>query len=107
MAECVDAPARVQARLGRVLRDREATLADTGETVVLDVRPMASADPGIETSVQDGRIREDLFRRVSVIRIDVPPLRSRREDIPALANFFVREVCAAHQVPPKPIDSFA
>jgi two-component system nitrogen regulation response regulator NtrX len=102
-----DAPARVQARLGRVLRDREATLADTGETVGLDIRPMASVDPGIETSVHDGRVREDLFRRVSVICIDVPPLRSRREDIPALANFFVREVCAAHGVPPKTLSRAA
>jgi DNA-binding NtrC family response regulator len=102
-----DAPARVQARLGRLLRDREATLAAGGETVSLDVRPMASADPGIEISVQEGRIREDLFRRLSVLRIDVPPLRSRREDIPALANFFVREVSAAHQVPPKTLSRAA
>jgi two-component system nitrogen regulation response regulator NtrX len=101
-----DAPARVQARLARILRDREATLP-TGETVSLDVRPMASADPGIEISVQEGRIRDDLFRRLSVIRIDVPSLRSRREDIPALANFFVREVCAAHQVPPKTLSRAA
>jgi two-component system nitrogen regulation response regulator NtrX len=102
-----DAPARVQARLARLLRDREATLASSGEAVNLDVRPMASADPGIETSVQEGRIRDDLFRRLSVLRIDVPPLRSRREDIPALANFFVREVCAAHRVPPKTLSRAA
>ena len=102
-----DAPARVQARLGRLLRDREATLAASGEAVNLDVRPMASADPGIEASVQDGRIRDDLFRRLSLLQIDVPPLRSRREDIPALANFFVREVCAAHQVPPKTLSRAA
>jgi len=68
---------------------------------------MVSADPGIESSVQEGRIRHDLFRRLSVLRIDVPPLRSRREDIPALANFFVREVCAAHQVPPKTLSRAA
>src|SRR4029079_5032877 len=97
----------VQARLGRILRDREATLAAGGETVSRDVRPMASADPGIEISVQEGRIREDLFRRLSVLRIDVPPLRSRREDIPALANFFVREVSAAHQGPPKTLSRAA
>jgi two-component system nitrogen regulation response regulator NtrX len=102
-----DAPARVQARLARILRDREATLAETGETIGVDVRPMASADPGIETSVQEGRIRDDLFRRLSAIRIDVPSLRGRREDIPALANFFVREVCAAHRIPPKTLSRAA
>jgi two-component system nitrogen regulation response regulator NtrX len=96
-----EAPARVQSRLARVLRDREATLAGTGETIGLDVRPMASVSPDIEATMQEGRVRDDLFRRVSVIRIDVPALRNRREDIPALANFFVREVCAARGVPPK------
>jgi DNA-binding NtrC family response regulator len=73
----------------------------TGETVGLDIRPMATVDPGIETSVHHGRVREDLFGRLSVIRSDLPPVRSRREDLPALANFFVREVCAARAVPPK------
>lgn len=91
----VDAPTRVQARLARVLRDREGVLAETGETVALDMRPMASVDPGIDRSVQEGRIREDLYRRLSIIRIDMPPLRNRREDIPALANYFVRELCSA------------
>ena len=43
-----EAPARVQARLGRILRDREATLAETGDSIALDVRPMAGADAGIE-----------------------------------------------------------
>jgi DNA-binding NtrC family response regulator len=90
----IDTPARVQGRLARVLRDREAVLTETGETVPLDVRPMASMDPGIDRSVQEGRVRDDLFRRLSVIRIEMPPLRSRREDIPALANYFVREICA-------------
>src|SRR5207249_2247873 len=90
-----DASTRVQARLARVLRDREAVLAETGETITIDVRPMAGVDPVIDAIVQEGRVREDLYRRLSVIRIDVPPLRSRREDIPALANYFVREVCAS------------
>src|SRR5207244_4685867 len=57
--------------------------------------------PGFDAAVQEGRVREDLFRRLSVVRIDVPPLRTRREDIPALANYFVREICAVHRVPPK------
>ena len=62
---------------------------------------MAGVDPGFEQAVQDGRLREDLYRRLSVIRIDMPPLRQRREDIPALANYFLREVCAGMRVPPK------
>jgi two-component system, NtrC family, nitrogen regulation response regulator NtrX len=96
-----DAPTRVQARLARVLRDREARLVETGEAIGLDVRPMAGVEPGFEASVQDGRIREDLFRRVSTIALDMPPLRNRREDIPALVNCFVRQICASLGVPPK------
>ena len=103
----VEAPSRVQARLARVLRDREAALADSGETVALDVRPMASVDPGVDRSVQEGRIRDDLYRRLSVIRIDMPSLRSRREDIPALANYFVREICASKDVAAKTLSRAA
>jgi two-component system nitrogen regulation response regulator NtrX len=96
-----DAPTRVQARLARVLRDREARLVETGEAIGLDVRPMAGVEPGFEASVQDGRVREDLFRRVSTIAFDMPPLRNRREDIPPLVNFFVRQICTSLGVPPK------
>ena len=97
----VEAPMRVQARLARVLRDREAVCAATGETLSIDVRPMAGVDPGFDRAVEEGRVRDDLFRRLSVMRIDMPPLRSRREDIPALANYFLRMICASRRVPPK------
>jgi len=96
-----DASTRVQARLSRLLRDREVVLAETGVTIGFDVRPMAAVDPGIDTAVHEGRVRDELFRRLSVIRIDMPPLRNRREDIPALANYFLREICRARRVPPK------
>jgi two-component system nitrogen regulation response regulator NtrX len=96
-----EAPTRVQARLARLLRDREASLAETGESMGFDIRPMAGVDGSIDSAVQEGRVREDLFRRLSVLRIDMPPLRNRREDIPALANYFLREICAALRVPPK------
>lgn len=96
-----DAPTRVQLRLARVLRDREALLAETDQTINFDIRLMAGVAPDFESAVKDGRVRDDLFRRLSVIRIDMPPLRSRREDIPALANCFLRQICASLGVPPK------
>jgi len=96
-----EAPTRVQARLARLLRDREAILAETNHTIDFDVRPMAAVDPGFDDAVQEGRVRDDLYRRLSVIRIDMPPLRQRREDIPALANYFLREICASLHIPPK------
>lgn len=85
----------MQARLARVLRDREALLVENGEPIDFDIRPMAGVDFGFDSAVQEGRVRDDLFRRLSVIRVDMPPLRGRREDIPALANYFLREICAA------------
>ena len=94
-------PTRLQSRLARLLRDREAVIATSGEFVHLDVRPMTSVDPAFDSDVKDGRIREDLFRRLSVIRIEMPPLRHRREDIPALANYFLRDICAREGQPPK------
>ncbi len=96
-----DASTRVQARLSRLLRDREAVVAETGTTIGFDVRPIAAVDPGIDTAVQEGRVRQELFRRLSVIRIEMPPLRNRREDIPALANCFLRDICRSRRVPPK------
>jgi two-component system nitrogen regulation response regulator NtrX len=96
-----EASTRVQARLARLLRDREVVLAETGSSIDFDIRPMAGVDSAIDSAVQEGRVREDLFRRLSVIRIDMPPLRNRREDIPALANYFLRDVCATLRVPPK------
>lgn len=103
----VDASARVQSRLSRILRDREAIIADSGETASLDVRPIAGVDPSIEDSVREGRLREDLFRRFSGVQIDVPPLRNRRDDIPALAEFFVTEICAQLQMVAKPLSNSA
>jgi DNA-binding NtrC family response regulator len=102
-----EAPTRLQRRLARLLRDREAIVAETGETASFDVRPMAGVDPGFDTAVQDGRVREDLFRRLSIIRIEMPALRHRREDIPALANHFLREICARLHLPPKTLSRSA
>jgi two-component system, NtrC family, nitrogen regulation response regulator NtrX len=102
-----EAPARAQARLARVLRDREAILSETADVVDLDVRPMAGVNLHFEQAIEEGRVRDDLVRRLSVVRIEMPPLRNRREDIPALANYFLREICAAQHVPPKTLSRAA
>ena len=88
-----DLPARLQARLARVLRDREGTLGDRQEVVALDVRAMASVTPGVDDAVADGRLRSDLFERLSQTRLEAPPLRRRREDIPVLAAHLLRREC--------------
>jgi two-component system nitrogen regulation response regulator NtrX len=96
-----DAPARVQRRLARVLRDREAILHDTGEPIAIDVRCMVAADVSADAALADDSMHQDLHRRVAATRIDVPSLRDRRDDIPALANLFQRAICADLGVPPK------
>jgi two-component system, NtrC family, nitrogen regulation response regulator NtrX len=107
MQNVADAPTRVQARLARVLRDREVLLVETGEPIAFGIRAMAGVDPAFDRAVQEGRVRDDLFRRLAVTRIDMPPLRERREDIPALTNFFLRDLCAQLRVPPKTVSRAA
>lgn len=96
-----DAPTRVQRRLARLLRDREAMLADTGELIAIDVRCMVAGDATLDAVPAEGNVHEDLHRRLAATRIDVPALRDRRDDIPALANLFQRTICADLGVPPK------
>ena len=101
LENALELPARAQARLVRVLRDREVSVGGTTETQMLDFRPIASVDGSVESALEEGRIRPDLFERLSLVRIDVPALRQRREDIPVLATLFLKELCKANAVPLK------
>lgn len=94
-------PVRVQAKLHRVLRDREVVMSSERHRVELDVRPIAAVEPGFEAAVEEGRIRHDLYDRLSLIRIELPPLRQRREDVPFLANHFLKEICRSSGTPIK------
>jgi two-component system nitrogen regulation response regulator NtrX len=93
--------ARAQARLVRVLRDREVFVEEVRDRVALSVRVIASADPTMTAALEEGRVRPDLYERLSLIRIDVPALRQRREDIPVLATHFLKELCQANGTPLK------
>jgi two-component system nitrogen regulation response regulator NtrX len=94
-------PIRVQARLHRVLRDREAVISGDRKRIELDIRPIAAVEPGFEAAVEEGRLRRDLYDRLSLIRIELPPLRQRREDVPFLANHFLKEICREGGTPIK------
>jgi DNA-binding NtrC family response regulator len=107
LANVHHASARVQARIARVLRDGEAVLAETRETLDIDLRVMATADAALEQHVADGHVREDLYDRLVAIRIDVPPLRRRREDVPLLAVHFLRRASAAAGAPAKSVSRSA
>jgi DNA-binding NtrC family response regulator len=92
-------PASVQAKLARVVRDREASI--DGQPVTMTFRLIASATPGIDGDAYARRFRVDLYRRLSSCRIDLPPLRNRPEDVPALATRLLEDVCDAQHVPPR------
>jgi DNA-binding NtrC family response regulator len=102
-----DAPARLQARLSRVLRDGEALVAETAQRVEITTRPIAAADDGFDAAVHDGLVRRDLAKRLSAGAIHVPPLRDRRDDVAPLANAFLREICRSRGVPPRTLSRSA
>lgn len=90
----IEAPARVQSRLARVLRDREAVVVNGKRSVIeLDIQPIATLDTGVDAAVAEGRLRADLYKQIAQVRIDMPPLRRRREDIPLLAVHLLKQTC--------------
>lgn len=90
-------PAAVQARLARIARDGEVRIE--GEPLATDVRFVASALPTIDSDVREHRFRVDLYRRLAASRIDLPSLRERADDIPALATRLLEEASVASGVP--------
>jgi sigma54-dependent transcription regulator len=97
----VDAPARVQARLAGCCANREALSGEQQEVIALDFRPMASIGPDADAAIADGRLRRDLVERLGQVRIAVPPLRRRRQDLPLLAAHALRRACEEQNCGPK------
>lgn len=87
--EIGDMPAELQTRLLRVLAEGEFFRVGGHLPISVDVRIIAATHQNLEQRVREGRFREDLFHRLNVIRIHVPPLRERKEDIPTLARHFL------------------
>jgi two-component system, NtrC family, response regulator AtoC len=87
-------PKALQSKLLTVLQEREVVPAGGGEPVPINVRVIAATSKPLEQMVRDGALRDDLYYRLDVIPIEVPPLRERPEDIPILADYVRREVNA-------------
>lgn len=99
--EIGDMPAETQTRLLRVLADGEFYRVGGHTPVKVDVRIIAATHQNLETLVADNRFREDLFHRLNVIRIHIPKLANRREDIPKLSRFFLHKAANELNVDPK------
>jgi two-component system, NtrC family, response regulator HydG len=93
--EIGDISLKTQTDLLRVLQEREVTRVGGNQLVKVDFRCVAATNKRLEALVDDGRFRPDLYYRLNVFRIELPPLRDRREDIPLLADHFVKKFSLA------------
>ena len=92
--EVGDMSPSTQAKILRVLQEHEFERLGGNRTMKVDVRIIAATNRNLSTMAQEGRFREDLFYRLNVVSVDMPPLRERKDDIGALAEFFLHRFCA-------------
>jgi DNA-binding NtrC family response regulator len=93
--EIGDFPAASQAKLLRVLENRTAARIGSNQDKPVNVRVVAATSRSLEQMVAEGRFREDLYYRLKVVVLRLPPLRTRRDDIPRLVDYFLKELCRA------------
>lgn len=105
--EIGDMPLDLQAKLLRVIQERELQRLGSSETLKLDVRIVAASNSDLAERVRDGRFREDLFYRLNVVPLHMPPLRERASDVPLLAHHFIEKICRNEAIPPKRITEAA
>jgi len=94
--EVSDMPLPLQAKLLRVLQEREFSRVGSAEVLPAECRVIAATNKHLSTQVSEQRFREDLYFRLNVVAIDIPPLRKRRQDIPLLVDFFVERMNKLH-----------
>jgi DNA-binding NtrC family response regulator len=107
MDEIGDMSANIQVHLLRVLEEKEFTRVGGNEIIKVDVRLISATNKDMKQEVSCGNFREDLYYRLNVVNIELPPLRNRREDIPLLAEHFLRKFSVENQKDIDHIDSEA
>ncbi len=107
MDEVGDMSLAAQAKVLRALQENKISRVGSDKDIDVDVRVIAATNKNLRKEIADGNFREDLYHRLSVIVIRVPPLRERASDVPELTQHFVDEISAAYNVPPKKIETDA
>ncbi len=105
--EVGDMSPKTQAKVLRVLQEQEVERLGSARTIKVDVRVIAATNKDLEEAIQRGEFREDLYFRLNVIPIVVPPLRARPEDIPQLVQHFAKRTSDEHNLKPKRFDARA
>jgi two-component system nitrogen regulation response regulator NtrX len=105
--EIGDMSLKTQAKILRILEEQRFERVGGNRAIQVDVRVVAATNKNLEEEIRRGNFREDLYHRINVIPLHVPPLRERRGDIPLLADYFLEELARENQAPPKTLTSRA
>jgi DNA-binding NtrC family response regulator len=105
--EIGDMSLEAQAKVLRVLEEGSFERVGGSKLISVDVRVIAATNKNLQVEIKEGKFREDLFHRLNVIPLNVPPLRERREDIPLLIDYFLEQVCAKNKLPLRVIENAA
>ncbi|MGO8712305.1 MAG: sigma-54-dependent transcriptional regulator [Rhizomicrobium sp.] len=101
--EIGDMPVMVQAKILRLLQERTFQRLGGNETIQVDVRVLCATNRNLEKAIAEGNFREDLYHRLNVVTLQIPPLRDRREDIPLLVDYFLNRCARTSRVERPPL----
>ncbi len=107
MDEIGDMSLSAQAKVLRALQERKISRVGSDRDIEVDVRVIAATNKNLEYEIREGNFREDLYHRIGVILIKVPPLRERKGDVAILVNHFLESICREYDIPTKRIDTEA
>jgi DNA-binding NtrC family response regulator len=107
MDEIGDMSLSAQAKVLRALQERKISRVGSDRDIEVDVRVIAATNKDLEREIREGNFREDLYHRIGVILIKVPPLRERKGDVAILVDYFLKSICEEYHIPTKQIEAEA